>query len=349
MKKLLCLMLIVTLLCPIFSIQAAMPITVTVNGEKLNFDVPPMMIQDRTMVPLRAIFESLGAKVDYNDTTKKITATLGQREITLRVDTPAMYVNGSEYMLDVPATVVNGRTLVPVRAVAEAFKCQVDWNESTSTVSITYEKSIYDFGAPVIDFSNDDGIKSRLHYETRTSFEQKVLPSMLFDNATTFKTLLKKDEASILDVIDNELWMLCVDTAVATYLTELDPKFAKKENKEAIAEIDAVADKYELWPNQNYNIDLFKPDKTNICLLLNMAAIGEKVKVNIQKPSYLSPFIAVVYNTSTGKLSYFCLEKNDSKQYILGGYDEKRTHLFYGICDNNKRAFVEAVSAIITK
>lgn len=350
MKKILCLVLVLVLLCPLLSVQAdEAPISVVLNGEKLEFDVPPMLIQDRTMVPLRAIFEAFGAKVDYDDTTKKITATLGKTVVTLRVNTPAMYVNGSEHMLDVAATVIDGRTLVPVRAISEAFNCEVNWDDKTNTVKITYESSIFDFPAPVIDFAKGDTLKSRLHYETRLPFAQKVLPSMLFDNAATFKEIVLNNPSAINGVINDDMWMLCMDSAVATYLMETKPGFDKLGNKEAIAEIDAVADQYELWPAQNYNIDFFKLNSKDSCVLLNMADIGEKVIMDEKATLQIAPFIAIVYRAATKDFAYFTLEKHSSTTYVICSYDKNLKREVLTACEKSKRAFVEGVIAICAK
>ena len=112
-------------------------ITVTLDGKALSFDVPPQIINNRTMVPLRAIFEALGASVDWNQETKTVTSTKGDTTIKLTIDSNTMYVNGNTVTLDTPACVVNDRTLVPVRAISEAYKTKVDWNGDTKTVIIS--------------------------------------------------------------------------------------------------------------------------------------------------------------------------------------------------------------------
>ncbi len=113
-------------------------ITVTINDKKIEFDQEPITINDRTMVPLRAIFEELGAVVDWDDATQTVTATKNDVTIQLTINDSVMLVNGKSVTLDSPACLVNSRTLVPVRAISEAFHCQVDWQEETKTVLITY-------------------------------------------------------------------------------------------------------------------------------------------------------------------------------------------------------------------
>lgn len=112
-------------------------ITVTVNGQLINFDQPPAIIDGRTLVPLRAIFESLGATVDWNGETQTVTSKRGSTSISLSIDSNIMHKNGKAVTLDVPAQLISDRTLVPARAVAEAFGCDVDWDSDTKTVTIT--------------------------------------------------------------------------------------------------------------------------------------------------------------------------------------------------------------------
>ena len=112
-------------------------IMVHLNGEKLSFDQPPMIIDGRTMVPLRAIFEALGAEVVWDDATKTITAKKSYKVVMLEIGKRFITIDGVSKELDVPAQIMNNRTLVPVRAVSEAFECVVGWDGVTQTVIIT--------------------------------------------------------------------------------------------------------------------------------------------------------------------------------------------------------------------
>lgn len=89
----------------------------------------------RTLVPLRAIFEALGAEVFWNGETQTVTAKKGDTEIQLVIGGEA-YKNGQLIPLDVPAKSFNGRTLVPLRFVSEALGCQTGWNSETQTITI---------------------------------------------------------------------------------------------------------------------------------------------------------------------------------------------------------------------
>ncbi len=110
---------------------------ITTNGTASALDVPAQIIDSRTMVPLRAIFEALGASVEWDDATKTVTSTKGDTTVKLTIGQASINVNGADKALDVPAQIVDSRTLVPVRAIAESFGCDVAWDDPTKTVTIT--------------------------------------------------------------------------------------------------------------------------------------------------------------------------------------------------------------------
>ncbi len=127
-----------------FEAEGANVITLVIGSDKLykgdeivTLDVPAQVKNDRTLVPLRAIFEALGATVDWEEATQTVTSTKGDITIKLTIGSDKLYKNDTEFVLDVPAQVVNDRTLVPVRAISESFGCQVGWEETTQTVTIT--------------------------------------------------------------------------------------------------------------------------------------------------------------------------------------------------------------------
>ena len=111
-------------------------VKVKLDSTYLTFDVAPQIIEGRTMVPLRAIFEALGAEVNWDDATKTVTATRDGVIVSLTVGKNEMQKDSETVALDVPAQIVESRTLVPVRAISEAFECEVKWDDDTKTVLI---------------------------------------------------------------------------------------------------------------------------------------------------------------------------------------------------------------------
>ena len=117
--------------------KAQEKVSVKINGKLISFDQDPVIHEGRTLVPLRAIFEELGAEVDWDGDTQTVTAYKDGITVSMRIGTTNMAVDDKVLVLDVAAMLINGRTLVPARAVSEAFKCKVDWDAQTRTVIIT--------------------------------------------------------------------------------------------------------------------------------------------------------------------------------------------------------------------
>lgn len=135
MKKTICILL--AFLC-LFSLAsfAQSEITVLLNGQPLYFDVQPVMESNRVLVPLRAIFEALDSDISWDNETQTVIAS-GNKVIVLQIDSDIAFVNGEKKQLDVPARLVNGRSMVPLRFVGEAVGADVHWDSETLTVSIT--------------------------------------------------------------------------------------------------------------------------------------------------------------------------------------------------------------------
>lgn len=107
-----------------------------VGGQEVPFDVRPQVIDGRTLVPVRAITEALGANVAWDAATQTVTITAGGQEIQLVLNSRTVTINGQTYTLDVPASVIDGRTVVPLRFVAEALGLDVQWLAETQTIVI---------------------------------------------------------------------------------------------------------------------------------------------------------------------------------------------------------------------
>ncbi len=136
MRKILLLFVLALLLVLAYAVpaHADAPI-VNLNGQVLSFDVPPTIENGRVMVPMRTIFEALGAQVTWDATSWSVYATSGSTAIKLEIGGQA-FINGTPTTLDVPAEIVDGRTLVPLRFVSEALNATVAWDGIHQTVTI---------------------------------------------------------------------------------------------------------------------------------------------------------------------------------------------------------------------
>ncbi|MGE5458906.1 MAG: stalk domain-containing protein [Methanobacterium sp.] len=111
--------------------------TVYLNGSQLYFDVPAQIINGRALVPMRTIFEALGASVEWESKTKTVVASKGSITMQMTIGLSSYYENGTAKALDVPAQLINGRTMVPLRLVAECLQCDVEYDPNTRTVNIS--------------------------------------------------------------------------------------------------------------------------------------------------------------------------------------------------------------------
>ncbi len=132
------------------TIKEMKDIRIFINDAPIKFDVPPAIKDERTLVPLRAIFEAMDANVQWDEKTKTISAIKNERFIRLAIDSDVAQVDGEDYKLDVSATIYKNRTLVPLRFVGEAFDGTVVWDEKLRKISITLPETTYEkIEAPV--------------------------------------------------------------------------------------------------------------------------------------------------------------------------------------------------------
>lgn len=160
------------------------PISVYLDGFKANFDVPPTIIDGRTLVPFRAIAEILGILVEWEDATKTIRANQGDTTVILQIGNPTAIKNNMEIPLQVPPIIIDGRTLIPLRFFSEAFGCEVGWEDATKTVSITSPvkemkiTGFYGLGAPGATSSWEDLFSKA--YPERTAGHTGLVSTMAF-------------------------------------------------------------------------------------------------------------------------------------------------------------------------
>lgn len=179
MKKILSILLAVCVIlsCAIVPIAAEsvpMGIVQTSDAIKLIVDMKvidclaygqePVIQNGRTLVPLRAAFEALGATVEWDNEKRAAVSQKDDVTIVLEIGSDIMKINGQDKKLDVPAEIMNGRTMVPVRAVAEAFGCNVEWDNKARAVIITTipdtpEKVTEKAIDAILNFNIEEGLK----------------------------------------------------------------------------------------------------------------------------------------------------------------------------------------------
>jgi hypothetical protein len=121
---------------PSFASQSSTP-TILLNNEIQHFDQDPVIIEGRTLVPLRGIFEKVGAQVQWDGTTNTVTTTKDSTIISLKIGSNNASVNGKTIDFDVPARLIHNRTMIPLRLLAESLGLHVGWDGSRNEVTIT--------------------------------------------------------------------------------------------------------------------------------------------------------------------------------------------------------------------
>lgn len=116
---------------------AAKEVKIEIDGKAMvPKDMPAVIIDGRTMLPMRQIAQELGCEVNWNEAAKQIYVMRGSDIIVFTVDSKTGYENGKEFTMDVPATIVNDRTMLPVRALADALHLNMKWDDPNRIVSI---------------------------------------------------------------------------------------------------------------------------------------------------------------------------------------------------------------------
>jgi hypothetical protein len=118
------------------------PITVILDGKKINFDVKPVLKNNRVMVPYRALLEAMGAKVYWNKESGTIRSTREDESVQFTLYSKVAYVNGKKVNLDTAPTIEKGRALVPLRFISENFNGKVTWSNSQQKVTIDMDGQV---------------------------------------------------------------------------------------------------------------------------------------------------------------------------------------------------------------
>ena len=228
-KKLLAVLLsALVLLTPLAVTADANTATVTINGEAVAFrDQGPVIIEDRTLVPARDVFEKLGWAVNWDRATATVLLTRGHTSITIVIGEPTFGVlvydpdsphpgHGTIGMLDVPAKIIGGRTLLPIRPVLESVGYEVDWDRTTRTVTIiTPPQQI------IFEIEEYDGVTAAaLELLYSDDFNRYYLSSMrsavvmlTFEDGTqmSVREALDAGKVTVFDLIYNGLDVIVMD------------------------------------------------------------------------------------------------------------------------------------------
>ena len=111
----------------------------TVNGEEKPIDIEgisPIIMDERTLLPIRAVIEEIGGSVGWNDDTREVTLNYCNDKIVLTVGSTTANLNGVAQAIDTAPVIINDRTMLPIRFIAESFHFNIDWTQQTQTITI---------------------------------------------------------------------------------------------------------------------------------------------------------------------------------------------------------------------
>lgn len=259
MKKIIGLLSLVSLFIS-STAYAAREVDVRLNCITLEFDQPAIISENRTMVPLRKIFESLGAQVEWDDLTRTAIATKGERKVSITIGTNQLIVNDEIIELDVPAKIMNNRTLVPLRAISEAFLCDVLWNDTESLVDIF---DLTFINSAKAEYNSDNGIN--FTYFSDSDLIKKSEDELSVKSGDVSATITREPAEN---VTINDEYIEEIKKGLREF-SSLESKWVKKMPKKNILEI-ACHNKgntiFYIFAHRDgfsYNLALTAPDGSN--------------------------------------------------------------------------------------
>jgi len=352
------LMMVIFINIQVLPVYADSNIRVVLNGEELTFDVPPRLVSDRVMVPMRSIFESLGTEVQWEDSTRTVRATRADRVIVMRLDDGIMRVNHNGFELDVAPLSVDGRAMVPIRAIADGLDATVNWDANTQTVEITRgptPPAVTPSGGraleqrlaqdPVMGMLNGYG-NSRLRelqYSSRFHFEQSVLPLALSDNEYVLERIIERSHRDAFERFLRGQWEQLTFYVVASDLNENSQLHDLPMRDQWNEVLNARLPQYGLTANEHI-----------LNITFEAIAGGTNVAViEMSDPGWyeLSTYIGVLFDEELG-LCVFNLERglviDGTPVYIFGDLAGASPSVSRPI-GNNRQAFINAIAEVMSE
>lgn len=199
-------------------------ISIVINGKLISLDTAPVIVNERTLVPARSVFEHLGANVTWNDRFQVVTITLDEEEIELAIGIKRAKVNRKNVPLEVAPEIINDRTMVPLRFVGEALNMNVDWNSNQRLITMNSISNIKE-----IHLTKDIQAKTAI-FSINSSNQPDYKKMLLAPNSTSPDRL-------VIDLLDSKVEDLPQRIEVYEYpiitirTSQLDELTAKQTNR----------------------------------------------------------------------------------------------------------------------
>ena len=179
----------------------------TVDGAKVNIDdegTVPVIVNERTLVPIRAIIEAAGGTVGWDGATRTVTLSYAGSDIELKIDSNAAQLNGMTDELDVAPEIINERTMLPIRYISESFGFHVDWDGDAETVTLTVHPAILEVGDIKV---TEDDIQGLFYLVTDDNLKG-IADIIKYGQLATLKgvTLDEETENTIAEFVSDNAW-----------------------------------------------------------------------------------------------------------------------------------------------
>ncbi|MEJ3718755.1 stalk domain-containing protein [Paenibacillus polymyxa] len=289
-------------------------IKVIINGVTQQYTQSPIVSQNTTLVPLRGIFESLGAQVEWDSKAKKVTASKNNDTLTLNIGSKLAYKNSNPVQLDAATQIQKGQVLVPLRFVSQSLGAKVNWDQTTRTVTIsnlangsptdTNSLSSKSFAAPVTKVTYDT------YYNDSLTYKDAV--KLAIADSTSIKTVetsidqagkIMKEASKNIDFVPAEAGVEAQDKAFKGYAqTNLNYEAAKKN-------LEMTKEGIEYNVKDLYNKLLQKQNAVKLAAL-NIEDAERKLKVaQIKRDNQMSSDYEVTQATNLVTQNQAALDK----------------------------------------
>lgn len=195
-----------SVIVPNISYAKGKDIEVFIDSKKVDFDVQPEVVNGRTLVPMRKIFEDLGAKIDWDEATSTVTALRNGKEMKLRIGEKFVVIDGVKHKIDTEPILKGGRTLVPLRVISEGYGLHIKWLKTnkqvriySSSIGITNKGRELQLGIGLNELKNlmgdpiriDDDLMNTKWYvynNTKETYKDFIMVGIREDRVVAFKT-----------------------------------------------------------------------------------------------------------------------------------------------------------------
>lgn len=287
--------------------------------------------------------------MNWDDDTQTVTAVQDDVIIIMQIDNDVISVSGNDIILDVAPQLIDSRTLVPVRAVAEGLDAKVDWDNDTQTVIITKADDVVDTSSKPARYPEygilygygDDGI-AELQYNARYLFEQQILPQNIFGYEKETIDYINSSNINKMEENILSIWELAAANVIIND-AELSGENLNLDNEDELwTLVDERRPIYGLDDKHIVDVTLEKVDSNTNAIIVELLDT---------KWTMLSKYIGIAYNKTVG-LKCFTLEKSldivgdGNAQYMFCHVEGDSRGSYYTVKDN-KQAFVTAIKDVM--